>query len=530
MACTNIPSTAEAYSFNVTVVSTAGAGYLVAYPTGASQPFAATLAWSAAGATISNAAIVAAGTGGSVNVYTSIGTELVIDMNGYYTAPSDLSGDTAVGLFSLSSNTGVSNTAVGFATLYSNTTGSANTALGLQALTENTTGANNMASGYQALYFNTTGNDNTATGYQALLSNTTGSSNTAGGAGALQSNTSGNGNAAFGNDALGANTTGINNTATGYHALQDNATGINNAASGFDALYSNTTGSDNTATGSSALYSNTTGGFNTASGFDALQDNTTGGSNTASGFGALQENTTGGYNTAFGSGALYGNTTGSGNTAVGLQALENNTTGGTNIAIGYFAANNVSGGNSNNIHIGNEGAAGDNNVITIGSGQTVTKIAGIYGQSIEPTNLQVCIDTTARLGTGNCSGTPSSRRFKEQIADMGDTSSKLFQLRPVTFLYKPEYDDGSHTLQYGLIAEEVAKLYPEMVEYDKDGQPSSLKYQALTPMLLNEVQKQAEQLRQQTDQNRQQAEQIRSLEDRLAAVEALLNAAPGPAR
>jgi hypothetical protein len=113
---------------------------------------------------------------------------------------------------------------------------------------------------------------------------------------------------------------------------------------------------------------------------------------------------------------------------------------------------------------------------------------------------------------------------------MGDSSSKLLQLRPVTFLYKPEYDDGSHALQYGLIAEEVAKLYPEMVGYDKDGQPSSLKYQALTPMLLNEVQKQAEQLRQQTDQNRQQAEQIRSLEDRLAAVEALLNAAPGPPR
>jgi hypothetical protein len=170
------------------------------------------------------------------------------------------------------------------------------------------------------------------------------------------------------------------------------------------------------------------------------------------------------------------------------------------------------------------GASGDTNVITIGTSQTVTKIAGIYGQAIGTPNFLVCIDGTSRLGAGDsCSNIPSSRRFKEQIADMGDSSSKLLQLRPVTFLYKPEYDDGSHTLQYGLIAEEVAKLYPEMVGYDKDGQPSSLKYQVLTPMLLNEVQKQAE-------ENRQQAEQIRSLEDRLAAVEALLKAAPGPAR
>jgi len=109
--------------------------------------------------------------------------------------------------------------------------------------------------------------------------------------------------------------------------------------------------------------------------------------------------------------------------------------------------------------------------------------------------------------------TTSSLRFKEQVADMGDSSDKLLQLRPVTFLYKPEYDDGSHALQYGLIAEEVAKLYPEMVAYDKDGQPSGIKYQSLVPMLLNELQKQAE-------QNRQQTEQIHSLEDRVTALEA----------
>jgi hypothetical protein len=104
---------------------------------------------------------------------------------------------------------------------------------------------------------------------------------------------------------------------------------------------------------------------------------------------------------------------------------------------------------------------------------------------------------------------------------MGDSSGKLFQLRPVTFLYKPEYDDGSHTLQYGLIAEEVAKIYPEMVGFDKDGQPSSVKYQALAPMLLNEVQKQSAQLQSQVQL---QQEENRKLEDRLAALEALLSA------
>jgi hypothetical protein len=117
----------------------------------------------------------------------------------------------------------------------------------------------------------------------------------------------------------------------------------------------------------------------------------------------------------------------------------------------------------------------------------------------------------------------SSRRFKEQIADMGDSSSKLFQLRPVTFFYKPQYDDGSHLLQYGLIAEEVAQLYPEMVGYDKDGQPSSVRYQLLAPMLLNELQKQNLQLQRQAEAIQLQQEQNRKLEDRLAALEARLS-------
>ncbi|MGD0932869.1 MAG: tail fiber domain-containing protein, partial [Candidatus Korobacteraceae bacterium] len=116
----------------------------------------------------------------------------------------------------------------------------------------------------------------------------------------------------------------------------------------------------------------------------------------------------------------------------------------------------------------------------------------------------------------------SSRRFKDSIADMADSSSKLFQLRPVTFFYKPQYDDGTHTLQYGLIAEEVAKVYPEMAVYDKDGQPYTVKYQLLAPMLLNELQKQHALVSAQQDVIQTQQEQIHDLQQRLSRIESLI--------
>ena len=122
----------------------------------------------------------------------------------------------------------------------------------------------------------------------------------------------------------------------------------------------------------------------------------------------------------------------------------------------------------------------------------------------------VCVDGSGKLwGTaGTCNA--SSRRFKDQIADMGDSSSKLFQLHPVSFFYKPRYDDGTHAVQYGLIAEEVAKVYPEMAVYDKDGQPSGVKYQLLAPMLLNELQKEHAVVMSQQDELQTQLQQINS--------------------
>jgi hypothetical protein len=263
-------------------------------------------------------------------------------------------------------------------------------------------------------------------------------------------------------------------------------------------------GTSNTALGSGALSSNTTGGSNTASGTNALFINTTGNENTASGVDALLSNTTGSDNTASGAFALNSNTTGYLNTAIGADALYNNTTGGNNIAVGADAADNVSGGNSNNIHIGSAGASSDNNTIRIGGGQTSFFAAGIRGVTTGINNaVPVVIDSTGQLGTIS-----SSRRFKEDIQDMGDASGGLMRLRPVTFRYQKPFDDGSKPIQYGLIAEEVADVFPDLVARSSDGQIETVKYQVLDSLLLNEVQR--------LDQDN------RRLEERLARLEAAL--------
>ena len=210
---------------------------------------------------------------------------------------------------------------------------------------------------------------------------------------------------------------------------------------------------------------------------------------------------------------MLSNTTGINNTAFGWGALEANTTGSNNIAIGLNAAAEVSASTNagNSIHIGNLGLSGDNATIKIGTQgtQTTAFIAGVYG--VVATGESVVVTSSGQLAVAGV----SSQRFKEDITDMGDTSDKLFQMRPVNFFYKPAYDDGSHTLQYGLIAEEVAKIYPEMVAYDKDAQPYLVRYQLLAPMLLNEVQKQHAEIQNQKEVNRK-------LADRLAAIEAIL--------
>jgi Chaperone of endosialidase len=275
------------------------------------------------------------------------------------------------------------------------------------------------------------------------------------------------------------------NTAVGFNALRSNTTGSSNTAVGAQALQTNTTGDDNTALGFTALLSNTEGGFNTAVGAQALQTNTTGFDNTATGDSALFSNTTGAGNTATGVDALFSNTTGSFNTAIGTQALFDNTTGTNNIALGFNAGFNVTTGSSN-IHIGNQGTDADNALIRIGTAgsQTATLVAGIRGVTTGVNDaLSVLIDSTGQLGTAN-----SSRRVKADIRDIGEQSRVLYQLRPVSFRYRSHPPDGPP--EYGLIAEEVAEIYPELVVLDKNGQPSGVRYHVLPAMLLNEIQRQ----------------------------------------
>jgi hypothetical protein len=243
---------------------------------------------------------------------------------------------------------------------------------------------------------------------------------------------------------------------------------------------------------------------NLAVGINALNANTTGINNTASGASALGSNTTGGGNTASGNNALSFNTTGSANTASGNNALLFNTTGNHNIAIGVVAAGNVSGGNSNNIHIGSDGFFGDSGTIRIGdpAAQTTFFVAGVRGTTTGNHDaIPVMIDSAGQLGTVS-----SSRRFKEDIEDMGESSRGLMRLRPVTFRYRKPFDDGSKPIQYGLIAEEVADVYPDLVAHSADGQIETVKYQVLDSMLLNELQR----LRKEVEELRSQVEILRS--------------------
>src|SRR5438128_787416 len=287
-------------------------------------------------------------------------------------------------------------------------------------------------------------------------------------------------NTALGSGALVNNTTGISDTAIGFEALFSNTTGGSNTATGSQALISNTTGQANTATGDTALLANTTGLDNTATGGGALAFNTTGYQNTATGFAALLNNTTGINNTADGVVALLNNTTGINNTANGHAALRSNTTGNNNIAVGYRSGLNLTSG-GNNIDIGNAGVAGDNNKIRIGTTgtQTATFIAGISGVTV-PAGVGVIVGTDGKLGT-----VVSSERFKDKVQPMDKASEAILALKPVTFLYKKQLDpDGIP--QFGLVAEQVEKVNPDLVARDDHGKPYTVRYEAVNAMLLNE--------------------------------------------
>ena len=281
----------------------------------------------------------------------------------------------------------------------------------------------NTAEGQNALFSRTTGVANTAVGWYSLFSNTDGSYNTGVGAGTLLFN-------------VGDQTTGdgTQNTAIGAAALLFNTTGFSNTATGVTALLSNTTGVDNTATGTQALFNNTTGSFNTANGAFALPSNTTGDNNTAIGFDTLANNTTG-----------------SSNIALGLEAGFHVTTADNVICIGELGENV-----SNSCYIGQ-----------------------IFGATSSG-GTAVFINSDGRLGT-----TTSSRRFKEEIKPMERVSEALFALKPVTFRYKKELD-SARTPQFGLVAEDVEAVNPDLVVRDKEGKVNTVRYDAVNAMVLNE--------------------------------------------
>jgi uncharacterized coiled-coil protein SlyX len=281
-----------------------------------------------------------------------------------------------------------------------------------------------------------------------------------GGAGALFSLTTGTNNTALGSQALFSLTTGIQNTATGAQALKNN-TADHNTADGFQALNKNTTGENNTAIGWRALFENTTGDANTANGLQALNSNRIGTGNTAMGFQTL-----------------YNNTTGNHNAAVGEDALSGNTTGSFNIALGYGCGGHVITG-SFNIDIGNTGVAGDDSTIRIGTNHTATYIAGIFGTNI--VGSPVAVDSDGHLGVGAA----SSARFKDAIKPMDKASEAILALKPVTFYYKKEIDP-KRTAQFGLVAEQVEKVNPNLVTRDAKGELYTVRYEAVNAMLLNE--------------------------------------------
>jgi hypothetical protein len=407
-----VPSSALAYSFNITVVPHGPMPYLTIWPTGQAQPVVSTLN-SYGGGVVANAAIVPAGTNGAISVYVDGETDLILDINGYFAVQQQAP-----------------------AVVAQSTAGTQSTALG--------TGASSA------------GSQNTAVGYNSLVYNNSGVSNTASGSNALSANVSGNNNVAVGASALSNNASGSDNTAVGTQALLNNGIANNNTALGYQSLWSHTTNCCNTALGAQAM-------LNDASGQN--------------------------------------------NVAIGNNALSTNTMGNDNIAVGNGAGSLTTG--SSNIAIGHQGVAAESNAIRIGTPGTHmnTYIAGISG-TLAAGGSQVLIDPAGHLGTFS-----SSRRYKEDIRDIGDASNRLMDLEPVQFRYRQAASDGTKPLQFGLIAEDVATVFPELVVRDGNGRIESVQYHQLPALLLNELQKEHRTIA-------DQAEQIRALTKRLEVLEA----------
>ncbi len=276
-----------------------------------------------------------------------------------------------------------------------------------------------------------------------------------------------------------------------------NLTTVGGSDTGFgdQALAANTSGSDNTAVGYQSLFLNTGGLFNTAMGSSALSSNANGFYNTAIGYQSLLSDTNN-ANTAIGYRCLVANVSGLGNTAIGEDTLDGVTSGNENIALGQAAGTAIVTGSSN-IDIGNPGFGNESGAIRIGTTQTKAVIVGIFGATIASGGSPVLVNSSGLLGT-----LTSSARFKQNIRSMADTSHELLALRPVSFEYKPEIDPKG-TPQFGLVAEEVEKVDPNLVVYDDKHQVYSVRYEAVNAMLLNEFLKEHQKVAEQSTEIQQ---------------------------
>ena len=324
------------------------------------------------------------------------------------------------------------------------------------------------------------------------------------------------GTTAEGQNALLSLTSGLYNTAIGFDSLLSNTDASFNTAIGAGTLLANTAES-NTATGAGALLSNTTGSFNTADGVFTLFSNISGFDNTAIGDAALFRNIGGINNTAIGGETLLDNTQGSNNTAAGRFALTHNISGSGNTAYGLDALVNSIG--NDNVALGHEAGSGvttASNVICIGAnvvGNDVNDscyIGNIFGDTSSG-GTAVFINSNGRLGT-----VQSSRRFKEEIKPMDKASEGLFSLKPVTFRYKKEIDPQGIP-QFGLVAEEVEKVNPDLVVRDKEGKAYSVRYEQVNAMLLNEFLKEHKKVEEQQETIAQMKNDFRATVSQLTA-------------
>jgi Chaperone of endosialidase len=492
--CPGIPTTAGAFSLNITAVTTSGAGFLVVYPQGAAQPLVSTLNY-LGGQTLANAAIVAAGPGGGITVVAGLAaTHLIIDINGYF----------AGGVVTrLNPGPGVALSGTGGVI----TVGIANGGVGLPQLSAagSTPGQSLVSTGGAVGW----GNPLSFTGL--LSGEVTGPQ----GATVVSAATSTN----IANSIVRRDGVGNINASALLLAGDLTLGGLSGSVFQGPNLFLHTSGSESVFLGLSAASLASRGSQDTAVGVLALSGNVTGDDNSAFGWATLVANNTGSLNTAVGAFSLANLAAGNENTAIGQQALHH-TLGSRNIGLGSFAGFNLTSGNDN-IDVGNTGVAGESNTIRIGTAQTRAFLAGVRGvQTGMADALSVVIDSQGQLGMIN-----SSAAAKREIRDLDDASSAVLKLRPVSFFYR---NDEVGIRQYGLVAEEVASIFPELVQFSPSGAPETVRYQFLPPLILSELQKQSREIHALEATIETQRQMISALESRLSALEGAPHPNPLP--